>query len=376
MCENCLTVVGLGCICCCEFRCNLQGMRNALAFLPPRPSSYVVQQGSNDETKGKIVYIEKRLQESVQYQRAASCAEVSWVEPRRGCQVPVVWLRRQSWQPKADAEPPLVLLHCHGNATDLGLMMGHYLELVQALGVDVVGVEYTGYGAAGGRLNTKHVASDIEAAYELITSSGVPPGRIVAYGQSVGSAPAVHLASVRRLGGLVLHSPLASGLRVIDRNPNDCCRPSCAIACFDIFRNDRKITAVSCPVLIMHGQCDEVVPIHNAQLLHRKCSESSRRPPYFVPKAGHNDIVEINTEAYFRRLRGFFSELQQGAAPAGGFAACLGKPRQLEMQPEGQKAVGEAPATVVEPKVGPTDGRYEHLRHGGGLSGAARAAAS
>lgn len=225
------------------------------------------------------------------YDAASKSAEVHWVTPRKACHVPVVWVRfgEDRERPKQN---PMVVLYCHGNATDIGIMMGPFFELSRILGVDVVGLEYTGYGAAGGELAASHVFGDAEAAYRYIVSQGIAPSRIVAYGQSIGSAPAVYLASKYPLGGVILHAPLASALQVIDPRPNSCCQPSCLICCLDIYRNDWRIGSADCPVFIMHGEMDDVVPFHCAQKLYSRCKPSARWPPYFLPKAGHNDIVE------------------------------------------------------------------------------------
>lgn len=395
---------------------------------------------AKDKVRYRILYTHQEIQESGLYQRAAQGAQVFWATPRKNCRIPVVWVRRGPGSELAVgrdrvaagfsanledhlADAPLVLLHCHGNAADIGIMMGPYFELAHVLGVDVVGVEYTGYGASGGEVHTSHMTGDVEAAYELLLSKGIPPSRIVVYGQSIGSAPAVHLASRRPLGGVVLHSPLASALRVIDPRPNGCCRPSTVICCFDVFRNDRRIQSVDCPVYIMHGERDEVVPFHNACMLYRKCKASSRWPGYFAPRAGHNDLVECNTRMYFERLSGFLCHVARRATGAGGLGAhfsgspgafpgvasggaCASnaglprsaeKPKQVEMahvcasEPVREMAVvagqpravdGQDPPEVAEavpmdgslgpgasfatkePKVGPDGSFYERVRRG------------
>eukprot|EP00928_Gymnodinium_smaydae_P042466 TRINITY_DN28596_c0_g1_i1.p1 TRINITY_DN28596_c0_g1~~TRINITY_DN28596_c0_g1_i1.p1 ORF type:complete len:327 (-),score=53.00 TRINITY_DN28596_c0_g1_i1:208-1188(-) len=314
MCDTCLGVVGLGCICCCHFKCNVGKLRTTLAFSPPDPPSYAVE--TNAEGQSRLVYKHHQLARSPQYQRAAESASVYWVKLRRAWSAPLVWLRPQLQQQRrgksADASAanaPTVLLHCHGNATDVGELMPMYQELANRLDVEVVGVEYTGYGAGEGELHTSNIYGDIDAAYDFLIDRGVTPDRIVVYGNSVGSVPAVHLAASRpHLRGLVLHSPLASALRVLDRTSTDVCPLSRAICCFDIFRNYARMRLIQCPVFIMHGQCDEVVPFHNAQLLEKRCREELRWPSYF-PMAGHNDIVEADPAMYFQRLSDFFCHL-------------------------------------------------------------------
>merc|ERR1712194_227839 len=264
-----------------------------------------------------------------------------------------------------------------------GLMLPAYQELSVILGVDVVGFEYTGYGpASGAKLATTNLNEDADAAYELLLRSGVPASRIVAYGQSIGSAPACHLASKRPLAGLILHSALASALKVIDPKPEACCRPSCAVTCLDTFHNDRAIRSVTCPVLIMHGRMDEIVPFRNAEYLHAQLQPRARWPPYYSPEAGHNDLMETDPASYFQELSDFLTEVQSriGDGEEGPSLSPRGdaKPAQARMSPPGsgrsiqmqdmwdtmERGVGKC-----EARIGPDDGRYQRLRQGDVLSG-------
>lgn len=363
MCDSCRTVVGLGCLCCCQYKCSLSKTAAALAFIPPSPSTYTVKSNGN---KNRIAYSYKELEEDEHFARASNSSEVFWMARGQNCQVPVVWLRGSRDVAEGDS-PPLVLLHCHANATDIGVMMGNYLELSDFLGVDVVGFEYTGYGDSQGAMRTSNIFDDVVAAYDFVVSSGVPSSRILVYGQSIGSAPACYLASFKPVGGLVLHSPIASGLQVIDPKPGGCCQPSCFLCCFDVFRNDWRIGKVRCPVLIMHGQRDEVVPFCNATKLRDRCKRSENCQTYFNPNAGHNNFVESDRQGYFREMQSFVSSVRQRSADDG---APTERPLQVSMPqlssplPDTSSAeMMEVPAQKANygPQIGPDDGRYRNL---------------
>jgi hypothetical protein len=75
----------------------------------------------------------------------------------------------------------------------------------------------------------------------------IPAEKIIIYGQSIGSVPSVDLASKVLCAGVVLHSPLASGVRVL--KPLSTCN-----LCCDPFRNIRKIGRVRSPLLLIHGE--------------------------------------------------------------------------------------------------------------------------
>ncbi|CAJ1353006.1 unnamed protein product, partial [Effrenium voratum] len=267
-----------------------------------------------------------------------------------------------------------VLLHCHGNATDIGMMMGPYYELAKVLGVEVCGVEYSGYGASSGRPSSANTYADVEAAYEYLVSVGVPPKRIVAYGQSVGSGPATHLASKKQLGGAVLHSPLLSGIKVVDPKPDACCRPSCVWSCFDFYPNDRRVRQLLCPLFVMHGQRDDIIPFYHGFRLHKACPKQHRWPAYFPARAGHNDLVETDMRAYFSEVSSFLQDVRRIAEGQKVEPPSFDKPSQVRMvvkpaeaeprQVEMAEVARLEGEEQPEVKVGPEDGRYEQLRKG------------
>lgn len=313
---NCLTSVSLGCISCYHC-CDMERIRNASAFLPP-PPSYTVddsQEAGSARPAAKIVYAMDELRSIQIYRAAAEAAKVSFVDTRRGHRIPLVWLHLDTLASFGQItgtvgahlpmNSPLVMLHCHGNATDIGLMMASYLDFVKRLRVDVVGVEYAGYGFSTGSPSTTNALSDVEAAYDHLIEMGVNPTRIVAYGQSVGSGPVCSLGSKRKLGGIVLHSPMLSGIKVLDADPDGCCRPSCVYHLCDFYPNDSSVKKVSCPVFVMHGKRDSVVRFHHGTRMCNATPDKYRWPGYFPAGAGHNDILECNVKAYFSKLHSF-----------------------------------------------------------------------
>lgn len=111
------------------------------------------------------------------------------------------------------------LLFSHGNATDLGATFPMQVVLAHSLDVNVVVYDYSGYGESGGYPSEASTYRDIEAVYDYVldTLAEGDSKRIVLYGQSVGSGPCCFLASKKDmvLGGMILHSPFTSGMRVL-----------------------------------------------------------------------------------------------------------------------------------------------------------------
>jgi len=376
--SNCVTSASIGCLFCCQ-GCNAEKLRNTFTFLPPKASYTVEETEDGGSRRGTLQYVSETLKGFAFYQQAAKSADVHFLSTSCGEKIPIVWVRQKEASSNSSTAPgsgrgrPLVILHCHGNATDIGVMMGPYFEMTKKLGCDVVGVEYSGYGASTGAPSASNTLADVEAAYNFVVGSGVPPERIVVYGQSVGSGPALGLASRKLVGGLVLHSPLLSGIKVIDPQPDSCCKPSCVYCCFDFFHNDRNMKSVTCPAFVIHGCLDDIIPLYHGVRLAEAAPKHCRWPGYFPRDAGHNDIVETNSAAYFRELFAFMQNVQERADGVATEPPCMGigKPTQVEMDDMSTNRE-EASLRYVEPAVGPEDGRYEQLRRGGaGGNGAA-----
>jgi len=271
-------------------------------------------------------------------------------------------------------------------------MMVSYLDLATMLNVDVIGLEYTGYGKSSGQPHYREVESDIQAAYDFIIKElKVDPASVLLYGQSVGSAPVLALASRITVAGVVLHSPFLSAISVLDPEMKKCCRPSQCFACCDIFPNRILVQKLSSELLIIHGKDDDVIPVTHGRRLAERYRMKGKRVArtYFPSKCGHNDIVEVQRAGFYTSLISFLHTLfrQDGQIrwtptdfltqiimpddeEESVMSEIIGNddspvieisdpPGQEEMTPPRAKSFEGSRATA-----GPTDGRYAKIRQG------------
>lgn len=187
-----------------------------------------------------------------------------------------------------NAEATYTLLYIHGNAEDLGDIAPLMQQLYQ-WGYGVFAYDYRGYGTSDGTPSEKHAYQDAAAAYQYLTQQLMIPGdRIIVYGRSVGGGSAVDLATRYPVAGLVLESTFISAFRVIAPIP---------LLPFDKFHNRSKLVQVQCPVLVMHGQADTIIPFSHGQALFETAPEP--KLSLWVEQAGHNDFPQ----AAGKRLR-------------------------------------------------------------------------
>ena len=191
------------------------------------------------------------------------------------------------------------LLFSHGNAEDIGDNLPFFREL-RRRGFAVFAYDYRGYGESGGVSSESSFYQDAQAAYEYLTVTlQVPPERIIAHGRSLGSAAAIDLAARRPVAGLIAEAPFLTAFRVLTR---------VRLLPWDKFDNASRIGRVRCPVLIIHGRSDGVVPWWHGERLYQLAHEPKR----FLSQdgAGHNDLLLVAGKTYFTALADFSSWLE------------------------------------------------------------------
>lgn len=193
----------------------------------------------------------------------------------------------------------------HGNGGNISHRIEELALFHQRLGVNQFIFDYRGYGRSDGRASEQGTYRDSRAALEYLRNRpDVDQGKIVYFGRSLGSAVAAELAANRAPLGMVLVSPFAS--------IRDMARISFPNLPFHwLVRNKynslAQIKGCQCPVLILHGAQDDLVPLSQGM----KLFEAANSPKRFqvLPEAGHNDTYYKGGAAYWDTLAEFLSRL-------------------------------------------------------------------
>jgi len=198
-------------------------------------------------------------------------------------------------------EPRRALLFLHGNAGNASHRLPNAAQLAR-LGCDVLLLDYRGYGLSEGRPSERGVGLDARAALaHLVEVRGVPEGRIVLFGRSLGGAVAVELAADRAFAGVVLESTFTNLRDMARRLLGPLGRLVSG------FESSDRIAGLRAPLLQFHGDRDEIVPFE----LGRALFEAAPEPKRFevIGGAGHNDTVEVGGRAYFAKIARFLDEV-------------------------------------------------------------------
>lgn len=210
------------------------------------------------------------------------------------------WLLTPPLSPtSAPSTEEMVLLWFHGNAGNLAHRYPMAEDLLR-IPVRVFLVDYRGYGKSEGKPSEKGLYRDAAAAWRYLTEERrISPSRIILFGKSLGSAPAVDLAARVEPAGLIVQSGFTSApdmaRTLIPFWPSFLLRTK--------MNSEKKIRSVSCPKLFIHSPADEVVPYRLGKRLYEAAPEPKRF--YEIPGAPHNETWLVGGEAYLDVLRDF-----------------------------------------------------------------------
>ena len=206
------------------------------------------------------------------------------------------------WVPGPRAE---TVLWFHGNAGNISHRLDNLRLLHDHVGASVLLFDYRGYGRSAGRPTERGLYEDASGALAHLRSRpGVAHSPIIYFGRSLGAAVATELAVRAHPSGLILETPFTS---VQDMAAEILPAPLAALLppSFDTLT---RIARVRCPVLVIHGDCDEVVPYAQG----RRVFDAAPEPKSLLTVAGahHNDTYLVAGEPYFATLRRFIDEIE------------------------------------------------------------------
>lgn len=177
-----------------------------------------------------------------------------------------------------------VFLYFHGNAEDIFNSTNNLHFINSTLPFHTISVEYPGYSIYFQDKNAETIEEDCLTVFDfLVNECKVKPKNIICCGRSIGTGPATYLASKRKPGALILISPIKS-IQSAAQSLLGLMR----YIVKDRFNNFERLKDVTCPLLIIHGQKDSLIPVEQAIQL----SERTGGPYELVlpDKMNHNEV--------------------------------------------------------------------------------------
>lgn len=210
------------------------------------------------------------------------------------------------WIPAPRPDAPVVL-DLHGNGSNIGDRV-YRAERLHRWGYGVLLFDYRGYGRSVGSFpHEAQVYEDAEAAWRYLTETRqIAPDSIVIYGESIGGAIALYLASRHpEAAGVIIESSFTSMSDMVRY------RFPVQLVPMEILLNQQfdslsRVRSLQMPILLIHGLEDDIVPVTMSQVLYEAAPEP--KSLVLIPGAGHNDLSIRGGTDYFQAIQRFINQ--------------------------------------------------------------------
>jgi uncharacterized protein len=198
------------------------------------------------------------------------------------------------------------------------------LAAIHSLSAHALIVDYRGYAENAGSPSEAAIANDARDIWKFATQQlQKPASQIVICGESIGGGVSVRLASDLckegiRPGGLVLQSTFSA---LTDAAAYHYPWLPVRLLMIDRYPSIDRINDVKCPLLMVHGRRDQIVPFEQGRRLFDAAPAKSESgvAKRFVefPEADHNDIMETSHEPWVQAFGRFLDDIRSAAVVAG-----------------------------------------------------------
>ncbi len=188
-----------------------------------------------------------------------------------------------------------------GNGGNVSNWYGYSVEMQKHVPVNVLIVDYRGYGKSTGIPDIKNSIKDTETIYDYLINRGCKPEDISAYGSSLGAPFALELALHRKLKGIVIQSSFTT-LKSLSKKLYPW-MPEFIIM-NDLLNCETLIKKVQCPIFITHGELDDIIPVSNSYRLYELANEPKKL--FIVKGAKHHDFDKHLDKEFFNALKNLF----------------------------------------------------------------------
>jgi fermentation-respiration switch protein FrsA (DUF1100 family) len=209
----------------------------------------------------------------------------------------------------ADLSFPTVL-HFHGN----GEIVADYDDIApvfHSVGASLVSADYRGYGRSTGTPSARGLIEDAPVILDYVITylrERGHKGPLVVMGRSLGSAPAIELASTRddEIAGLIVESGFAQTPPLLALFGVSL--ESLGLRDMSGMDNEDKMDNVRIPILVLHAEGDILLPPWNGERIHERAASQDKRLVK-IPNADHNTIMAFGGHRYWGAVEEFLKAL-------------------------------------------------------------------
>ena len=177
-----------------------------------------------------------------------------------------------AWYHRKDIKNYKTILYLHGNAGSLENRI-HKINHFNDMNINFLIIAWRGFSGNNGKPTEQGLYEDGKSAINWLAKKGVNEKNLILYGESLGTGVATHLAQNKNYAGIILETPFTS---MVDAAKNFYPYIPINLLLKDKFENFKKVKNINIPILVMHGEIDQIVPFS----MGKKIYEIANNPKY------------------------------------------------------------------------------------------------
>ena len=196
-----------------------------------------------------------------------------------------------------DKQKPSTVIYFYGNGETTLSSQNRVKWIAENLSVNVLSIDYRGYGSSDGSPRIDSVLKDAVRVYDAVQNLGDADQNIIVFGRSIGTAPAIYLASQRAVQALILEAPFTTISDVIAAWNTQLSGP---VSWVVRLKPEKKLATmqpqpvdlmakIDVPLLVIHGTTDSIIPMTLGKAIYTICP-SVDKAWCEVADAGHNNL--------------------------------------------------------------------------------------
>ena len=205
------------------------------------------------------------------------------------------------WYHEKNLKEFKTLLFFHGNAGSLENRI-HKLNKFGEMKINFLIIAWRGFSGNKGKPSEKGLYEDGQSAIQWLLEKGLNEKDIIIYGESLGTGIATHLSQNKDFAGVILETPFTS---MVDAAKTFYPYIPVNLLLKDKFKNEDKVKNINSPILIMHGEVDQIVPF----AMGKRIFEVANEPKFSYFTKHDNHMMEYD-ENLLKALNSFLKSLK------------------------------------------------------------------
>ena len=193
-----------------------------------------------------------------------------------------------AWYHNKDINKFKTILFLHGNAGSLENRI-HKINHFEDMKINFLLLSWRGFSGNKGKPTEKGLYQDARSAVKWLVKQGVIEENIIIYGESLGTGITTEIAQNKNFAGIILESPFTS---MVAAGKSKYPIFPIRLLLKDRYESDKKIKNIKSPVLIMHGEQDNIVPFWMGE----KMFELANEPKYSYFSKYDDHMMDFNNE--------------------------------------------------------------------------------